>query len=160
MTRRIFWITLLLALGITGCAKTNTPTPAIEFTLEPTFVVAEAPDDIATPPAYLPQPGDNDLNRANAITSSIYLAFSDSVPAEVLLHISGYLPTPCHELRISVPTPDEDGDLFVEVYSVTKPNQDCEQVLRAYDITINLGSYPTGSYWVWVNGGKIGNFDF
>jgi hypothetical protein len=35
----------------------------------------------------------------------------------------------------------------------------CAQVLPAFTITLPLGSYPRGSYLVWVNGDQIGNFD-
>jgi hypothetical protein len=156
----------ILILGVillTGCTNFSTPeTPTLEldFTLEPTFVVANDPISTEAPLSYLPKAGDSDLDRANAITSSIYLLFSDSTPAEVILHISGYLPTPCHELRIFVHPPDENNLVDLEVYSVAEPDLECEQVLRAFDIRVNLGTYPPGSYWVWVNGGRVGNFDF
>ncbi len=158
--KKEFGIIFVLAFALAGCTSAVPPNPELEFTLEPTNVVEEQPEITETPPAYLPQVGDGDLDRANAITSSIYLLFSESTPAEVILHISGYLPTPCHELRIFVHPPDEENLVNVDVYSVTEPNLDCEQVLRAFDVRVNLGTYPTGSYWVWVNDGRIGNFDY
>ncbi len=160
MIKRVFWATLLLTFSVTACSNANTAPPEFEFTLAPTLVIENTPEIVETPPAYLPQIGDNNLNRANAIISSVYVLFSNTDPNEILLHISGYLPTPCHELRVSIPDPDENGDIFVEVYALTEPNLECEQVLRAYDVSVNLGTFPVGSYWVWVNGGKAGNFDF
>ena len=158
--KKTLWLLPLLAFGIIGCANTATPTSDFTITLEPTLVVEEASETLETPPEYLPQPGDSELDRANAITNSIYLLYNGSDPAEVIMHIRGYLPTPCHQLRIYVPPPDEENIINVEVYALTEADIDCEQVLRAFDISINLGNYPTGSYWVWVNGGRVGNFDF
>ncbi|MBT3337861.1 MAG: hypothetical protein HN855_04295 [Anaerolineae bacterium] len=158
--KKTLWFLSLLVFAITGCANANTLTPEIEFILEPTLVVEESPESIETAPAYLPQPGDSDLDRANAITNSIYLFYSENNPAEVILHISGYLPTPCHELRIYIPQPDQENKVNVEIYSLAEPDIECEQVLRAFDTRVNLGTYPAGSYWVWVNGGRVGNFDF
>ncbi|MCP4143129.1 MAG: hypothetical protein GY755_23055 [Chloroflexi bacterium] len=149
-----------LVFGITGCANTASPTPDFEITLEPTFVIEETSETEEIPPEYLPKSGDNELDRANAITNSIYLLYDGSDPAEVIMHIRGYLPTPCHQLRIYVPAPDEENIINVEIYALAEPDIDCEQVLRAFDISVNLGSYPAGSYWVWVNGGRVGNFDF
>lgn len=153
----------LVSTAITAC--TNTPqqttlTIPVEFTLEPTLVVNENIEEDEKLPAYAPQPGDSTLTKANAITNKAYVIFNDADPVEVILHISGYLPTPCHELRVAIPESDENGDIFVEIYALVAPDQICEQVLRAYDVSINLGTYPRGSYWVWLNGGRVGNFDF
>jgi hypothetical protein len=158
--KKFFLLIFLLAFGLSGCGNTPISTPAFEITLEPTLVVDETSETLEAPPEYLPQTGDSELDRANALTNSIYLLYTDSDPAEVIMHIGGYLPTPCHQLRIYVPPPDEENIINVEVYALVESDLDCPQVLRAYDTRVNLGSYPAGSYWVWVNGGKVGNFDF
>ena len=147
---------------VTACAnpQTNTQTTEPAFTLVPTLVVDDALEEEVELPPYFPQFGDSELTKGNAIVSSVYVIFSGTDPNQVLVHISGYLPTPCHELRVTVPDPDAEGDIYMEVYSLTPPDQICEQVLRAYDVSVNLGTYPTGSYWVWLNGGRAGNFDF
>ena len=73
--------------------------------------------------------------------------------------IKGFLPTPCHVLRANIAGPDTENNIYIELYSLTDPEVDCAQVLRAFNEEINLGSYPEGSYWIWVNEEKIGNFD-
>ena len=158
--KKRFWLIFLLAFGLVGCGNTIVTTPDFEITLEPTLVVEEVSETLEAPPEYQPPPGDSELDRANAITSSIYLLFTDTDPAEVVMHIGGYLPTPCHQLRIYVHPPDEEKRVNIDVYALVEPDLDCPQVLRAYDTRVNLGSYPAGSYWVWVNGGRVGNFDF
>jgi len=151
---------LFLLVGCVNQAEQATPGVEAAFTLVPTLVVDKGPKEEVELPAYYPQPGDSALTKGVAMTNSVYVIYNDTDPVEVILHIGGYLPTPCHELRVVIPDPDENGDIFVEVYSLTEPNLDCEQVLRAYDISVNMGTYPRGSYWVWVNGGRVGNFDY
>jgi hypothetical protein len=34
----------------------------------------------------------------------------------------------------------------------------CIQVLQAFESSINLGTYPDGTYTVWVNGELVGEF--
>ena len=155
----LIFLTVLLA-SCANISEKATPTAEAIFTIVPTRVVDETPEDEEDLPTYLPQPGDNALTKGGAITSSVYVLYSGTDPTEVLVHISGYLPTPCHQLRVRVPEPDKNGDIFMEVYSLIPPNQLCEQVLRAFDVSVNIGSYPSGSYWVWVNGGRVGNFDY
>ena len=153
----------LLTVALTGCTNTatqTTPTIPVEFTVMPTLAVDETPEVDDELPFYAPQFGDSELNKANAIPNSTALAYSASDPPEVLLFIKGHLPTPCHQFRATIPDPDEDGNIYVEIYSLTEPEIICEQVLRAFDVTINMGSYPRGSYWVYVNGGRVGNFDY
>ena len=160
---RKFLFSLVLLFLVTGCAnqlKRVTPTIEPDFTIAPTLVVGDSPEETVNLPPYSPQPGDSALTKGIAMTNSVYVIFNDADPVEVILHISGYLPTPCHELRVIIPEPDENGDIFVEVYSLVEPDKICEQVLRAYDESINIGTYPRGSYWIWVNDGKVGNFDY
>lgn len=154
-------LTVLLLSACNTVAPQAAPTIPVEFTIVPTLVVDESPEEGEDLPSYAPQTGDSALTKARAMTNKVYVLYSGTEPTEVLLHISGYLPTPCHELRVAIPEPDENGDIFVEVYSLTIPDRLCEQqVLRAYDVTVNMGTYPSGSYWVWVNGGIVGNFDY
>jgi hypothetical protein len=156
----LLYIPSIIISACISAPQQATPTVPIEFTLVPTLVVEENTAEESNLPAYFPQPGDSALTKGSAIANNTYVIFSNGDPVEVILHISGYLPTPCHELRVKIPAPDQNGDIYVETYSLTQPDQICEQVLRAYDLSINIGSYPKGSYWVYVNGGRVGNFDY
>ncbi|MBC8334343.1 MAG: hypothetical protein ISR59_02600 [Anaerolineales bacterium] len=158
---------LLIAsfLFLTGCAniteRPTTPTTTIPTVrLAPTNVVEELPVADETPrPSFLPQPGDSKLTRASAFAESVDLLSAESDPIQIMLHISGYLPTPCHELRVYVPPPDDENNIIVEMYSVAEPEVICAQVLRAFDVTIEMGNYPKGGYLIWVNDDPIGNFN-
>jgi len=160
---RLIFITSFLFLS--GCAAIQegfaTPTIEISYlTLEPTNVVDELPIADETPqPNFLPQFGDSNLTKASAFAESVDLISDGSEPIQIMLHISGFLPTPCHELRVYVPPPDDENNIMVEMYSVAEPEVDCVQVLRAFDVTIEMGNYPIGGYLIWVNEDPIGNFD-
>ena len=154
-----FILTLILfILGLSACAKVSEHGQPVEtVSVEPTIVIAE---ETLVPPAYLPQPSDSRLTKAKAIVDSSSLVFTTGDPVQVELIFSGHLPTPCHELRVHIPEPDADGNIMIEIYSLTEADILCEQVLRSFNETIILGVYPRGSYLVWINGGVVGNFDF
>jgi hypothetical protein len=111
------------------------------------------------PNEYSPQSGDTGKTRGNFILDSANLNIMESYPIQVSLYIAGSLPTPCHELRVDVSQPDQQFQIQIEIYTVLDPEIMCAQVLKPIEATIPMGSFPTGSYSVWVNGSKIGEFD-
>lgn len=108
---------------------------------------------------YAPQPGDDKLHRGNVHIESAGLLMAESYPPQVFLVMSGSLPTPCHQLRVEVSAPDAQNRIQVEAYSLVDPNAICAQVLKAFEASVRLGSYPAGHYTVWLNGRRIGEFD-
>ena len=161
MKKTVFLLALLSLSACITAPQQAAPTVPVEFTIVPTLVIDETLDADEALPSYAPQPGDSALTKARVMTNKVYVPFGDPDTNQILLHISGYLPTPCHELRIIVPAPDANGDVYVEAYALAEADLRCEQqVLRAYDVTVDMGSYPSGSYWVYMNGGQVGNFDF
>ena len=150
-------ILLLTAFLLSACRSNTEILPTETIVVEPTIVIVE---ETPTPPAYLPLPSDSRLTKAKAMIDSSSLIFTTGDLVQVELILNGHLPTPCHELRIHIPEPDAEGNIMVEIYSLTEPDIICEQVLRAFNETIILGVYPRGSYLVWINGGVVGNFDF
>jgi hypothetical protein len=60
---------------------------------------------------------------------------------------------------VEIDPPDAENKIFVDVYSVTDPNQVCVQVLKPFEASIDLGTFPSGHYTVWVNGEMAGEFD-
>ena len=155
MKKIILIITLFMLNSCANNPAQEQPTEAI--LMEPTIAIIE---ETSIPPAYLPLSSDGSLTKAKVMIDSAGLVFTTSSPVQVELILSGYLPTPCHELRIHIPEPDKDGNIMIETYSLTEPDILCEQVLRSFHETIILGIYPRGSYLVWINGGVVGNFDF
>ncbi len=146
----------LILVGLTACSTNTSATAAATEIIMPTKTTIT---NSSPPPDYLPKAEDSRLKRAKAFPQSIDLVAVETSPLRLELVISGYMPTPCHQLRVYVPPPDEEKNIYVEVYSVTDPEILCQQVLRTFNTSVDLGTYPDGSYRVFVNGDFIGNFD-
>jgi hypothetical protein len=108
---------------------------------------------------YAPQPADSSLTRGEVFIEEKGLLVRESYPPQISLSVSGNLPTPCHELRVQVGEPDEKNNIQVEAYTVTDPNMMCTQVLKPFQASIDLGTFPSGHYSVYVNGELAGEFD-
>ena len=133
-------------------------------TLPPDSAVTSPPeDDMPTsepvPNPLAPRPADEQLTRGNAFVQEVGLLIRESYPPQIALTVNGELPTPCHQLRVAVPAPDQENKLAVEVYSVVNPDMMCTQVLQPFQEQVELGSFPSGHYSVWVNGELAGEFD-
>jgi hypothetical protein len=83
----------------------------------------------------------------------------ESFPVQVELVVEGNKPTPCHELRWEVSDPDATGRIDVKLSSTIPPDVMCVQVLEAFEAHIPLGSFETGSFSVWLNGERVGEFE-
>ena len=148
----------ILVLLVTACAPRVEPTP------EPDTPVTNPPgDNVSTNEPVLnpfaPQPGDTSLNRGTVFISEASLIIRESFPPQISLMLSGDLPTPCNQLRAEISPPDQQNKIMVDVYSVVDPNQVCVQVLEPFEASIDLGTFPSGHYAVWVNGTLAGEFD-
>ena len=139
-----------------------TPVATERPSTDTTPIMVEPPERGAPKPInseYLPQREDGNLTRGNVFIDSSDLLIMESYPIQVALTMKGSLPTPCNQLRVIAKPPDEQNQIQIEVYSVIDPEQACVQVLEPFEANIGLGSFPTGHYSVWVNGGTIGEFD-
>lgn len=79
------------------------------------------------------------------------------------VYLSGNLPTPCHKLRSNVQPPDKNGQINVNVFSVSDPDSMCIQVLEPFTLTVPLeipgldaSALEGGEYTVLLNGEEIG----
>jgi hypothetical protein len=161
MKNRILLIVTLIL--ITAC------TPALEPALPPSELPPDAavtspPTDTSTtqepmPDPLLPQPGDSKLTRGNVFIEEAGLVIRESYPPQISLNLSGELPTPCHQLRAKVNEPDVNNKINVDVYTVVDPDLMCTQVLKPFSESVDLGTFPSGHYSVWVNGESVGEFD-
>jgi hypothetical protein len=106
-----------------------------------------------------PKPGDANLTRGNVYIHEKSLVIRESYPPQISLSLHGDLPTPCHELRAEIATPNPENKILVDVYSVVDPNIGCTQVLKPFEEFVDLGTFRTGHYSVWVNGELAGEFD-
>ena len=108
---------------------------------------------------YSPVGGDVGLARGNVFLESSDIVILESFPMQVRLNLLGNLPTPCHHLRAVVSNPEPDGDIHIEVYSVTDPEMMCVQVLHPFEAIIPIGDFTSGSYVFYVNGEPVGDLD-
>jgi hypothetical protein len=111
--------------------------------------------------SYEPQPGDDQLTRGEVFVdmTTSKLLTSGTQPLEASVILKGNLPTPCHQLRVVSTGPNENHALNLEVYSVVDPSVMCTTVLKPFETTIPLGSYPSEHILVYVNGELLGEFD-
>lgn len=113
------------------------------------------------PAPWEPVAGDADLSRGEVSLIDKEIQVDTSDASQYLLFLSGTLPTPCHQLRVTVSRPDEKNQIYVETYSVFDPSEICIQVLESFEENIPLGSFSSGSqitYTVFVNGQSVGQF--
>lgn len=108
---------------------------------------------------FAPQPSDAGLQQAGVILTSLDLIErTDLDPLRIELNILGSMPSVCSELRIQVSPPDDELNLKVNVYSLSDPKQNCDNVFQQFKANIMLGQYSPGQYSVWVNDLFVGNF--
>ena len=154
---------LLLAnvvLWLAAC----TPAPATEPGMVPpdtavTSPPAGSPSQTPVKNPYAPQPTDSKLTRGEISIEEMGVLVRESYPPQISLSLSGALPTPCHQLRVHVNDPAEENKINVEAYSVVDPELICTQVLEPFQASVELGTFPSGHYSVWVNGELAGEFD-
>lgn len=148
---------LLLVLLAASCAPAPEPTPGPDTAVTSPPGGSAPTNEPATDP-LAPGPGDVDLGRGEVYLESASLLIRESYPPQIALTLTGELPTPCHQLRAALSPPDPENKIIAEVYSVVDPEQVCIQVLEPFEETLNLGTFPTGHYAVWVNGKLAGEF--
>ena len=76
---------------------------------------------------------------------------SDEAPSGYALRLVGTIPTPCHELRINVLPPNEEGRINVVVFADSDPGVVCIQIIEEFDITYPLEVFDPAKNTVWVN---------
>ena len=111
------------------------------------------------PSPWQPASGDDKLIRGEAYITQSQILVLESFPPQFMLNIEGALPTPCHELRVEISDPDEQNRIDVEVYSLSKPDEICVQVLESFEESVPLKGFPSGEYSVWVNGEEVGEIN-
>lgn len=181
MIRRVALLTILASLLLAACttpggsqptelpvptATQPPPTPAptdappASATPNPDEPVTGEPGDPATPAPqpWDPLPSDKSLERGPAYVEGVDVLVLESFPVQIVLNLSGSRPTPCHQLRVAVAAPDAQNQIAVEVYSVADPGQSCTQNLAPFEVSVPLGSFPSGDYTILVNGALAGEF--
>ena len=154
-TKRVL---LLAVFWMTACAPLQAPA-----TVPPDTAVTSPPEGAPSQEPgsnpYAPKETDSALTRGEVFVQEMGLLIRESFPPQISLSLSGDLPTPCHQLRVQVNEPDENKKIDVDAYSVVDPDMICIQVLEPFQASIDLGTFPSGHYSVWVNGELAGEFD-
>jgi len=151
MKQRVLILFVVLAIALASCAGLGNPLP-----VEPSIPVPS--DSPATSTPFILIQDEGNMSRGEAFIESHELIIMESYPLQIRLMVSGNLPTPCHQLQVKVEEPDEQGRIYVELYSLVDPEVICIQVLEPFENEIPLGPYPNGSYTVLLNGEQVGEF--
>ncbi|NMC13856.1 MAG: hypothetical protein GYA34_13360 [Chloroflexi bacterium] len=113
-------------------------------------------NNIASPKDSIP--GEEKMTRGEVFLDKSEVVVLKTNPNQAGLSLTGSLPTPCHFLRVNVVPPDADKKINVEVYSLSDPAQVCVQVLQPFETIVELGSFASGTYTIWVNGQQVGEY--
>lgn len=129
--------------------------------LQDTPVETKTPDTpyIEQPVTGQPTPDGVSMQRSRVTLESVELLQKESFPKQITLELSGFLPTPCHQVKAEVHQPDTQNRIEIDVYSLADPNVFCVQVLAPFELHVELGSYPAGKYRVVINAEERGHFE-
>ena len=140
----VLLVTLLTSCSFPGGTTSSTPTPG------------KQPEN-----PYAPQAGDGAFVRDTVEIVKTEMLTLESFPPQFSLKISFFTPTPCHRFRVILNQPGTDNRINIEMYSLMKRDQACAlmRLTTPSEISLNLGSFPTGHYTIWINGEKAVEFD-
>ena len=150
--KRVLALALAGLFFLAACTPYDSNKPVTD---QPVVPPQEKPTE--TPMPVLPE--DPMTSREPVFIEEQGLLIRESFPPQIALGLSGNLPTPCHQLRAEVSPPDAENKIVVDVYSTADPGMLCTQVLSPFSETIELGTFPSGHYSVWMNGELVGEFD-
>ncbi|MDD2922621.1 MAG: hypothetical protein PHQ36_10085 [Anaerolineales bacterium] len=150
--KQILFTLMSAILMLTACSPAATATPVIDDG----SVISS--DDV-TPPQPNPNPPSTNLQRGGVYLDSTDLLVLESYPLQFTLTLRGNLPTPCNHLKVDVAPPDAQNKIIVDAYSLVDPNTMCAEVLQPFEENVPLGGFPTGHYFIWVNGKQVAEFD-
>ncbi len=171
MTKRFILLIIISLLVLAACSAAETQVTPEDKGLEasgtplparPTTTPA-APVELppVEGPAYSPLeplPDEDKMIRGGISPGSAEIIMLESFPVQVILNISGMLPTPCNLPRAEVSEPDAENNIHVEMWTLVEPDAICIQVLQPFEVNIPLGSYESGSYTVYLNDNEVGEF--
>jgi len=92
-------------------------------------------------------------------SASVFL--SKSQPPQLMVNFAYFQPTPCYQLRVEISGPDSENHINLKAYAVAEKDKVCTLMPLATPLqaSLNLGSFPSGHYVVFLNNTQIGAFD-
>ncbi|GAB4582033.1 MAG: hypothetical protein Fur0022_47850 [Anaerolineales bacterium] len=150
--RWMIWIWLLV--GCSSPQETVTaPTPvATVQALPPTEIPSPTPM-LTTPDAFI---------RETIDLESVELRSLPDQPGVVLIHVTGLLPTPCHQAASVVcPSCVANSPKLIDVslYALIEKGRTCRGPTTPFEQDVPLGVFTEGVYIVQLNGQYVGQFD-
>jgi hypothetical protein len=118
---------------------------------------ADQPVDSTTPTTSTTAPPEIPDDAGPVFVDTTDILLMESFPVQVALHVTGSLPTPCHQPVWEVE--DDGSTIAVRLASVIEPDVICAQVLEPFDVSIPLGDFESGTRVVTLNGDEIGDFE-
>jgi hypothetical protein len=152
--KKLLILGLSLASFLAACSVLPIPTPTPTSTKNNLLEGYIAPQNPFTA-AF----NDSTNTRAPVFISQIQTMQDENDTTKFSLNVGGDMPSPCHQIRASVSPPDPEGKIDVVLYSIVDPNTPCAQVLASFQVSIPLGSFPTGHYVIALNGEVIDEFN-
>lgn len=136
------------------------------FTLALVLLTACGPKAAVTPVfngdnPYAPQAADSDLMAGDITVDSSSVFLAESQPPQLMVNFAYFQPTPCHQLRVEISGLDSENHINLKAYAVAEKDKPCALMALATPLqaSLNLGSFPSGHYFVVLNGNQIGEFD-
>jgi hypothetical protein len=138
----------------------------ILFALAMMLITACGPQAAETPVfqgnnPYTPQAGDSNLMTGDLTIDSSSVFLAKSQPPQVMVNFAYFQPTPCYQLRVEISGPDSNKHINLKAYAVAEKDKPCALMALSTPLqaSLNLGSFPSGHYFVTLNGNQIGEFD-
>lgn len=145
---RLLMLTVLL---LTSCTTLPTPEPTATAVVPYRITPDENP--------FAPELEDVNWQVATVTIMSVGLSEQyEFSPPRAMLSLVGYMPSVCNELRVNINPPDEEFNLYIDVYSLINPDVQCDNVFQQFETSILLGTYSPGRYAVWINDVLMGDF--
>jgi hypothetical protein len=143
---------LLLILVTSACAAQPTQEPSSTPITGAPYVLLQEDNP------YAPKMDDLNLKEDGVLLTSLGLSERfDFTPIRSEFHVLGSMPTTCSQLRIKVNPPNTKYQINIEIYSISNPILNCENVFQQIDAVILLGIYSPGQYEIWVNDSYVGD---
>lgn len=110
---------------------------------------------------YATQAGDSAMMAGDIKVDSASMFLAKSQPPQVMVNFAYFQPTPCYQLRVEISGPDTDKHINLKAYAVAEKDKPCTLMTLATPLqaSLNLGSFPSGHYFVILNENQIGEFD-
>ena len=154
---------IFMSVLIVSCQTSESPVPTGEPIDSDSPVVSDPDQPIPVEPDG-GIGGGKDLVRGSIYINITELLIMESYPIQVMLSLSGDLPTPCDVVAYVIEEPNDENKIHVDVHSLGEEGMICIQVLEPFEENISISSLDTqlddGVYTVWVNGELVGEFNY